>query len=99
MLLEWNLTLGEDVVVQSWRSDDAVKQIVEKGHKTLVGNYMYWVSYNTDSLSNDYSTCTTNGWTSTSIAAKANGSTKTPTTRVNTRTVRIPLISPPVRLI
>jgi hexosaminidase len=44
MLLEWNLTLGKDVVVQSWRSDDAVKQIVEKGHKTLVGNYMYWVS-------------------------------------------------------
>jgi len=43
MLLEWNLTLGKDVVVQSWRSDEAVDQIVEKGHKALVGNYMYWV--------------------------------------------------------
>jgi hexosaminidase len=43
MLLEWDLTLGKDVVVQSWRSDEAVKQIVEKGHKALVGNYMYWV--------------------------------------------------------
>jgi hexosaminidase len=43
MLLTWNLTLGEDVVVQSWRGDDAVKQIVEKGHKALVGNYKFWV--------------------------------------------------------
>lgn len=43
MLLEWNLTLGEDVIVQSWQSDEAVAQIVEKGHKALVGNYKYWV--------------------------------------------------------
>jgi hexosaminidase len=43
MLLEWNLTLGDDVVVQSWRSDEAVAQIVEKGYKALVGNYKYWV--------------------------------------------------------
>jgi hexosaminidase len=43
MLLEWNLTLGDDVVVQSWRSDEAVKKIVERGHKALVGNYKYWV--------------------------------------------------------
>lgn len=43
MLLEWNLTLGSDVVVQSWRSDDAVAEIVAKGHKALVGNYKYWV--------------------------------------------------------
>ena len=43
MLLEWHLTLGEDVIVQSWRSDDAVRQIVGRGHKALVGNYEYWV--------------------------------------------------------
>jgi hypothetical protein len=43
MLLEWNLTLGPDVIVQSWRSDEAVKRIVESGHKALVGNYQYWV--------------------------------------------------------
>lgn len=43
MLLEWNLTLGDDVIVQSWQSDEAVAQIVEKGHKALVGNYQYWV--------------------------------------------------------
>jgi hexosaminidase len=43
MLLEWNLTLGEDVVVQTWRSDQAVADTVAKGHKALVGNYNYWV--------------------------------------------------------
>lgn len=45
MLLEWNVTLGDDVVVQSWRSDEAVAQIVARGHKALVGNYNYWVRY------------------------------------------------------
>jgi hexosaminidase len=44
MLLEWNATLGKDVVVQSWQSDEAVRQIVEKGYRVLVGNYNYWVS-------------------------------------------------------
>jgi hexosaminidase len=44
MLLEWNLTLGADVIVQSWRSDEALLSIVEKGHKALAGNYKYWVS-------------------------------------------------------
>lgn len=44
MLLEWDLNLGEDVVVQSWRSDEAVAKIVSKGHKALVGNYKAWVS-------------------------------------------------------
>lgn len=45
MLLEWNLTLGKDVVVQSWRSNEAVAEIVGKGYKALVGNYKYWVSH------------------------------------------------------
>lgn len=44
MLLQWNLTLGSDVVVQTWQSDDAVAQTVALGHKALVGNYNYWVS-------------------------------------------------------
>jgi hexosaminidase len=44
MLLDWNLTLGADVIVQSWQSDEAVARIVEKGHKALVGNYNFWVS-------------------------------------------------------
>ncbi|KAL1799581.1 hypothetical protein ACET3X_003618 [Alternaria dauci] len=42
MLLEWNLTLGSDVIVQSWQSDEAVAQITAAGHKALVGNYNYW---------------------------------------------------------
>ena len=43
MLLQWNLTLGSDVVVQTWQSDAAVAQTVSKGHKVLAGNYNYWV--------------------------------------------------------
>jgi hexosaminidase len=45
MLLQWNVTLGKDVVVQTWRSDEAVLDTVTKGHKALVGNYNYWVHY------------------------------------------------------
>jgi hexosaminidase len=43
MLLVWNLTLGDDVLVQTWLSDDSVAQTVEKGHKALAGNYNFWV--------------------------------------------------------
>ncbi|KAF2202036.1 hypothetical protein GQ43DRAFT_414460 [Delitschia confertaspora ATCC 74209] len=42
MLLDWNLTLREDVVVQTWLADESVLKVVEKGHKALVGNYNYW---------------------------------------------------------
>ncbi|KAF1840270.1 glycoside hydrolase family 20 protein [Cucurbitaria berberidis CBS 394.84] len=42
MLLDWNITLGKDVIVQSWQSDEAVAKIVKSGHKALVGNYNYW---------------------------------------------------------
>ena len=43
MLLQWNLTLGSDVVVQTWQSDSAVANTVAQGHKALAGNYNYWV--------------------------------------------------------
>ena len=43
MLLQWNLTLGSDVVVQTWQSDSAVANTVAQGHKVLAGNYNYWV--------------------------------------------------------
>jgi hexosaminidase len=43
-LLQWNLTLGKDVLVQTWQSDLAVKQTVQSGHKALAGNYEFWVS-------------------------------------------------------
>ncbi|KAI4248348.1 MAG: hypothetical protein LQ352_005937, partial [Teloschistes flavicans] len=42
MLLQWNLTLGQDVVVQTWLSDDSILETVSKGHKALAGNYQYW---------------------------------------------------------
>lgn len=42
-LLQWNLTLGSDVVVQTWLSDDSLAQTVARGHKALFGNYNYWV--------------------------------------------------------
>ncbi|KAI9775162.1 MAG: N-acetyl-glucosamine-6-phosphate deacetylase [Geoglossum umbratile] len=42
MLLQWNLTLGKDVLIQTWQSDEAVKNSVQKGYKTLVGNYNFW---------------------------------------------------------
>ncbi|KAL8926094.1 MAG: hypothetical protein Q9172_001922 [Xanthocarpia lactea] len=42
MLLEFNLTLGSDVIVQTWLSDESVAKTVAKGHKVLAGNYNYW---------------------------------------------------------
>ncbi|KAI0994601.1 Beta-hexosaminidase [Podosphaera aphanis] len=42
MALDWNLTLGSDVVVQTWLSDASVASVTEKGHKALSGNYNYW---------------------------------------------------------
>ncbi|KAL8854126.1 MAG: hypothetical protein Q9221_001048 [Calogaya cf. arnoldii] len=42
MLLEWNLTLGSDVIVQTWLADDSVAKVVQKGHKVLAGNYNFW---------------------------------------------------------
>jgi hexosaminidase len=47
MLLDWNLTLGEDVVVQSWLSSASVAEIVSRGHKALAGNYNFWVRFPT----------------------------------------------------
>lgn len=43
MLLEWNLTLGKDVVVQTWLKDASVAAVTAAGHNALVGNYGAWV--------------------------------------------------------
>lgn len=45
MLLDWNLTLGSDVIVQTWLSDASVAETVAKGHKALAGNYNFWVRF------------------------------------------------------
>ncbi|TVY85482.1 Beta-hexosaminidase [Lachnellula suecica] len=42
MLLQWNITLGDDVVVQAWQSDEAVSAVTGKGHKVVGGNYNFW---------------------------------------------------------
>ena len=44
-LLQWNLTLGSDVVIQTWLSDDSLARTVAKGHKALFGNYNDWVRF------------------------------------------------------
>lgn len=44
MLLDWNLTLGHDVLVNCWLSDESVATTVSKGYKAIVGNYNNWVS-------------------------------------------------------
>lgn len=44
MVSEWNMTLGDDVVVQSWLGGDAVKDLAEAGHKVIDSNYNFWVS-------------------------------------------------------
>ncbi|KAH8814951.1 glycoside hydrolase superfamily [Xylogone sp. PMI_703] len=42
MVTEWDLVLGEDVVVQSWLSEKSVEKIVKGGHKTIAGSYQFW---------------------------------------------------------
>ncbi|KAI9727265.1 MAG: N-acetyl-glucosamine-6-phosphate deacetylase [Chrysothrix sp. TS-e1954] len=42
ILLSYNLTLGKDVVVQSWVSASSVAQITEKGYKVIAGSSDYW---------------------------------------------------------
>lgn len=42
MLLEWNATLGEDVVIQSWLGNNAIKEVAEMGHKVIDSNYNFY---------------------------------------------------------
>ncbi|PQE29240.1 glycoside hydrolase family 20 protein [Rutstroemia sp. NJR-2017a BBW] len=42
MYTTWNLTLGSDVIVQTWLSDASVAQVVNAGHKAIAGNYNFW---------------------------------------------------------
>jgi hexosaminidase len=44
MALQWNLTLGSDVVVQTWISESSLSEVTALGHKALFGNYNFWVS-------------------------------------------------------
>jgi len=42
--LEWNVTMGKDVVVQTWLGADSVKTLTGMGHKVIDSDYNYWVS-------------------------------------------------------
>ena len=42
MLLDWNLTLPNNTIVQSWLSDASVAEIANKGHYVIAGNYEFW---------------------------------------------------------
>ncbi|KAK1600661.1 family 20 glycosyl hydrolase [Colletotrichum navitas] len=42
MPLEWNITLGDDVVIQSWLGGDSVKTLTSRGHQVIDSNYNYW---------------------------------------------------------
>lgn len=42
MITEWNMTLGKDVVVQSWLGGAAVKNLVGAGHKVIDSDYNFW---------------------------------------------------------
>ncbi|KAK8055128.1 family 20 glycoside hydrolase [Apiospora rasikravindrae] len=38
----YNITIGEDVVVQSWLGGTAIADLTAKGHKVIDSNYNYW---------------------------------------------------------
>lgn len=70
MLLQWNLTLGSDVVVQTWVNDSSTAAIVGRGHKVIAGNTDYWVR----SFHSLLTSVELIPPSSTLTAAKANGS-------------------------
>jgi hexosaminidase len=42
--LDWNVTLGKDVVVQTWLGASSVKTLTSKGQQVIDSDYTYWVS-------------------------------------------------------
>ncbi|KAI1653024.1 glycoside hydrolase family 20 protein [Daldinia decipiens] len=38
----YNVTIGDDVVVQSWLGDEAIKSLTANGHKVITSNYNFW---------------------------------------------------------
>lgn len=44
IVVDWNVTVGSDVVVQSWLGGTAVADLAQSGHKVIDSNYNFWVS-------------------------------------------------------
>lgn len=42
MLLDWNLTMSTDTIVQTWLSDESTRNVVNRGHRAIAGNYNFW---------------------------------------------------------
>ncbi|KAJ2972447.1 hypothetical protein NUW58_g9183 [Xylaria curta] len=42
----YNVTIGKDVLIQSWLGDEAIAALTAKGHQVITSNYNYWVSVN-----------------------------------------------------
>lgn len=41
-LLEWNLDLPKDTVIQAWKSEESLPEIVQKGYRGLAGSHTHW---------------------------------------------------------
>lgn len=44
LVVDWNITLDNTTIVQSWLGNGAVKTLAEAGHPVIDSNYNYWVS-------------------------------------------------------
>ncbi|KAM0278376.1 hypothetical protein ACHAQH_005198 [Verticillium albo-atrum] len=42
MATEWNITMGKDVVVQTWLGEPSIKKVTGLGHKVIDSNYNFW---------------------------------------------------------
>lgn len=42
IVLDYNLTVGKDVIIQAWQEPTSAVAITNMGHKVLVGDYNYW---------------------------------------------------------
>ena len=42
MLLEWNLTLPLSTIIQTWRSNEALLEVLKTGHRVLFGANTHW---------------------------------------------------------
>ena len=42
IVLEWDIKLPSNAIIQVWRSSDALKAVVAKGHKVLFGAASHW---------------------------------------------------------
>lgn len=42
MLLDWDLKLPSSTIIQTWRTAEALEEVLKKGHRTLFGSSTHW---------------------------------------------------------